>query len=44
MSVAKVISVLNWKGGVGKTTLTHHLGTGLQELSLSDIKEYLHSS
>lgn len=44
MSVAKVISVLNWKGGVGKTTLAHHLGTGLQELSLSDIKEYLHRS
>lgn len=44
MNAARVISVLNWKGGVGKTTLTHHLGTGLQELNLSDIKEYLHIS
>lgn len=27
--MAIITSVINWKGGVGKTTLTHHLGTGL---------------
>lgn len=41
MSDAKIISVINWKGGVGKTTLTHHLATGLQSLSLDKIQEYL---
>ncbi|CQR46291.1 Sporulation initiation inhibitor protein Soj [Paraliobacillus sp. PM-2] len=29
---ARVISIINWKGGVGKTTFTHHIATGLQHL------------
>lgn len=43
MSRAKVISVMNWKGGVGKTTLTHHLGTGLHMLSKEERVHYLGS-
>lgn len=43
MSRAKVISVMNWKGGVGKTTLTHHLGTGLHMLSKAERAKYLGS-
>lgn len=39
----KVISVINWKGGVGKTTLTHHLGTGLMHLSDEERMRYLGS-
>ncbi len=35
--MAIVISVINWKGGVGKTTLTHHIATGLCHLKF---KEY----
>lgn len=27
--MSKVISIINWKGGVGKTSLTHHLGVKL---------------
>lgn len=27
--MGKVVSVINWKGGVGKSTLTYHLGVGL---------------
>ena len=27
--MAKRISIINFKGGVGKTTLAFHLGTGL---------------
>jgi len=37
----KVISVINWKGGVGKTTLTHHLGTGFYHLSDEERIKYL---
>lgn len=36
----QVISLINWKGGVGKTTLSHHLGTGLQRLSKSERRKY----
>ncbi len=36
----RVISVINWKGGVGKTTMTHHLGTGLLHLSQEECQEY----
>jgi chromosome partitioning protein len=43
MNRAKVISVMNWKGGVGKTTMTHHLGTGLHMLSKEERLEYLGS-
>ncbi|MGI5922247.1 MAG: ParA family protein [Syntrophomonadaceae bacterium] len=41
MSRCWVISVINWKGGVGKTTLTHHLGTGLLHLDESQWFRYL---
>ncbi|MDQ0902750.1 ParA family protein [Paenibacillus sp. V4I7] len=33
--MGKVISVINWKGGVGKTTITHHIAVGLQKLDHS---------
>lgn len=29
--LGKVVSLINWKGGVGKSTLTLHLGVGLQK-------------
>ncbi|GMB08102.1 ParA family protein [Thermolongibacillus altinsuensis] len=35
---AKIVSIINWKGGVGKTTLTHHLATGLQHLSSDELE------
>lgn len=41
MSRAKVISVINWKGGVGKTTMVHHLGTGFTHLSDEERMKYL---
>jgi len=44
MGECKVISVINWKGGVGKTTLTHHLATGLIHLSEEERVKYLGSS
>lgn len=31
-----IISVINWKGGVGKTTLTHHIATGLKHISFKN--------
>lgn len=27
--MAKIVSMINWKGGVGKTTLAYHIGIGL---------------
>lgn len=38
---ASVISIINWKGGVGKTTFTHHIATGLQHLSTDILVDYL---
>ena len=36
----KIISIINWKGGVGKTTLTHHIAACLQESALlNNVKE-----
>ena len=43
MGECKVISVINWKGR-GKTTLTHHLATGLIHLSEEERVKYLGSS
>lgn len=39
----RVVSVINWKGGVGKTTMTHHLGTGLLHLDKGEWQKYLGS-
>ncbi len=36
----KIISVLNWKGGVGKTTLAHHLAVGMQHMKHEEIEAY----
>ncbi|GGM27944.1 cobyrinic acid a,c-diamide synthase [Paraliobacillus quinghaiensis] len=38
---AHVISIINWKGGVGKTTFTHHIATGLQHLDSAVLDKYL---
>lgn len=38
---AAIVSVLNWKGGVGKTTLTHHLATGLVTLPKEVLEPFL---
>ncbi|PEM44308.1 ParA family protein [Bacillus toyonensis] len=35
--MGKVVSMINWKGGVGKSTLTLHLGIGLQEKTNSRV-------
>jgi len=35
------VSVVNWKGGVGKTTLTHHLAVGLQVMTEAEREEKL---
>lgn len=34
--MAQITSIINWKGGVGKTTFTHHIGTGLTHLNWSE--------
>ncbi len=41
--MSTVISVINWKGGVGKTTLTHHIGIKLQDIAY-DEKKYPESN
>lgn len=41
MSSCVTISLINRKGGVGKTTITHHLGTGLLHLEEKEQKKYL---
>nr|WP_263281305.1 AAA family ATPase [Clostridium botulinum] len=33
------MSIINWKGGVGKTTLTHHLATGIQHMKLEKVEK-----
>lgn len=38
MRDCKIISVINWKGGVGKTTLTYHLAAGFQDDQISNGK------
>lgn len=38
--MAKVISMINWKGGVGKSTLSLHLGVGLMLVPTSIQKYY----
>lgn len=34
--MAQKISVINWKGGVGKTTFSHHIATGLHQITWQD--------
>ena len=34
--MAQKISVINWKGGVGKTTFSYHIATGLKEMERDD--------
>lgn len=36
--MSKVISIINWKGGVGKTTLTHHIGVEIQNAARDESK------
>jgi chromosome partitioning protein len=37
--MSKVISVINWKGGVGKTTLTYHIGIKIHGL-MNDVAKF----
>ena len=41
MAECCTVSVVNWKGGVGKTTLTHHLAVGLQVMTEAEREEKL---
>jgi len=36
--MSTVISIINWKGGVGKTTLTHHIGIQMQYTAYDESK------
>ena len=39
--IAKIISVINWNGRVGKTTLAYHLATGLQHLNIDELERQI---
>jgi len=43
MSKCRTSSIVNWKGGVGKTTIAYHLGTGLEMLEPEHREEHLGS-
>lgn len=40
----RTTSIVNWKGGVGKTTIAYHLGTGLEMLEPEFREEHLGSA